>query len=79
MHRSRNVCFEGKKGSCDSGRFRDGRCQGNEEGIREEHVVAKALEIESSYEATEALKISKYRLRFVIEFLTSLGLCLEIY
>lgn len=54
VYRSRDVCFEGKKGSRDSGRFWDGCCQGDEEGIREEHVVTKALEVELSYEAAKA-------------------------
>lgn len=34
LHRSWNVCTKGKKGSCDTGRFRDGSCKGNEEGYR---------------------------------------------
>lgn len=58
VHRSRDVCLEGKKGSCDSGRFRDGGCQGNEEGIREEHVVAKAVEVESPHKSAHAWQVS---------------------
>lgn len=45
VHRSRNVCPEGEKGSRDARRLWDGSGQGNEEGDREEHVLAQALEV----------------------------------
>ena len=81
VHRSWDVCFERKKGSRDSGRFWDGRGQGNEEGIREEHVVAKTLEVEYHTKHPMAEQISSiivaYPFRFWILCLTwaVLGRC----
>ena len=49
VHRSRNVCFEREKGSCNTGRFRDGGGQGNEEGDREKHVTSQAVEVGFRY------------------------------
>lgn len=45
MHRSWNVCFEGKEGACDTGGFWDGCGQGDEKGDREKHVIAEVVEM----------------------------------
>lgn len=45
MHGGRNVCSKGEEGPRNSGRFWDGSSKGHEEGDREEHVIAEALEI----------------------------------
>ena len=49
MHRSWDVCIEGEEGSCNTGRFRDGCSQSDEEGYGEEHVLEETLEVETAY------------------------------
>ena len=45
LHGGRHVCAAGAAGTRDAGGLRDGRCQGHEEGLRQEHVHQEALEV----------------------------------
>ena len=47
MHRSRDVCFEGEEGSRNTGRFRDGCSESDEEGDGEKHVLEETLEVDT--------------------------------
>ena len=49
LHRSWNVCPPREKGARHPGGFRDGRGKGDEEGYREEHVAAEAMEVRPSF------------------------------
>lgn len=45
LHRSRHVCSSRATSTCNTGRFRDGCGEGDEEGDRQEHVFEEVVEV----------------------------------
>lgn len=45
MHRSRDVCSQGEKSTCNPRRFRDGSGEGDEERYGEKYVTSEAMEV----------------------------------